>query len=222
MFQTKTLFIIALTIGILYGCTEKDSQLGGPNLSTDMTIDGEHHFVDGYEPAIDSVWIRMVVEIPTGTAAKWEVNKITGNLDWEIRNGAPRVVKYLGYPGNYGMIPQTLLDKNEGGDGDPLDVICLGIPVDRGSVIAVKLVGILKLLDGGEQDDKLIAVPSSSHFDEIDNLIELDQEFKGISTILETWFSNYKGPDEMEFLGFGTVEEAKEVLQIAMEKYISS
>ena len=45
----------------------------------------------------------------------------------------PREVKYLGYPGNYGMIPRTLLPKELGGDGDPLDVIVLGPAVERGS-----------------------------------------------------------------------------------------
>ena len=74
-----------------------------------------------------------MIEIPTGTTAKWEVVKPSGELRWEFDQGRPRVVRYLGYPGNYGMIPRTLLPKEEGGDGDPLDVVVLGPAVPRGS-----------------------------------------------------------------------------------------
>lgn len=41
-------------------------------------------------------------------------------MKWEFKKGKPRVVSYLGYPGNYGMIPKTLLSKESAGDGDPL------------------------------------------------------------------------------------------------------
>jgi len=63
------------------------------------------------------------------------------------------------------MIPQTLLSKENGGDGDPLDVIILGPSISRGSVVKAHLIGVLKLLDGGEQDDKLIAIIDNSIID---------------------------------------------------------
>ncbi|MCK5820516.1 MAG: inorganic diphosphatase [Bacteroidales bacterium] len=129
-----------------------------------LTLIGEKHFVSGYEPLMEDGKIQAVVEIPAGTLDKWEVDKETGYLKWEIRDGKPRVVQYLGYPGNYGMIPRTLLSKESGGDGDPLDVIVLGQPVERGSIVKAQLIGVLKLLDGGEQDDKLIAVLDGSPF----------------------------------------------------------
>ena len=44
-------------------------------------------------------------------------------VEWEIVNGKPRKVHYLGYPGNYGFIPQTSLSKDRGGDGDPADIL---------------------------------------------------------------------------------------------------
>ena len=63
--------------------------------------------------------IHFVVEIPAGTNAKWEVDKATGGLHWEQKDGRPRVVQYLAYPGNYGMIPSTSLPYEIGGDGEP-------------------------------------------------------------------------------------------------------
>ena len=180
---------------------------------------GEKNFLTGYEPIYSDGDINVVIEIPTGTVDKWEVNKETGNMNWEFRNGEPRKVKYLGYPGNYGMIPKTILPKKLGGDGDPLDVIVLGPPVNRGSVVKAKLIGVLKLLDNGEQDDKLIAVMTKTPFYNANSLNELDQQFNGVTRILETFFSNYKGPGQMKSLGLADEKEAKKVLNYAIEEY---
>ena len=62
------------------------------------------------------------------------------------------------------MIPGTLLPKDRGGVGNPLDVIVLGPAISRGTIVAVKPIGILKLLDDGEQDDKIIATTMDSPF----------------------------------------------------------
>jgi inorganic pyrophosphatase len=113
---------------------------------------GARSFVAGYEARNKDGSVNVVVEIPTGTTAKWEVQE-DGRMVWELRAGEPRVVKYLGYPGNYGMIPRTLA-----GDDDPLDVIVLGPAVRRGSVVRANLLGVMKFLDDGERDDKLLAV----------------------------------------------------------------
>lgn len=184
-----------------------------------LTLIGEKHFVSGYEPLMEDGKIQAVVEIPAGTLDKWEVDKETGYMKWEIRDEKPRVVLYLGYPGNYGMIPRTLLSKESGGDGDPLDVIILGQPVERGSIVKAQLIGVLRLLDGGEQDDKLIAVLDDSPFSGINSIEELNQEFIGVADIIQTWFVNYKGPGKLESSGFGTKEEALQILDAAIQGY---
>ncbi len=163
--------------------------------------------------------VHAVIEIPAGTNAKWEVEKSEGQLRWEVRNGKPRVVQYLPYPGNYGMIPRTILPKELGGDGDPLDIIVLGPAQTRGAVISVRIIGVLELLDGGEQDDKLLAVSLDGPFRDVRNLPELDARFVGVRLIVETWFSNYKGPGKMEARGWGDVDRAEQILRAAEEAY---
>lgn len=164
--------------------------------------------------------INILVEIPSGTNGKWEVNKETGNLDWEFKKGVPRVVQYLPYPANYGMIPQTLSPEEIGGDGDPLDVLLLGEAVPRGAYVKGKLIGVMYMKDHGETDDKLLAVAEGSPFENINTVSELKEQFPGTLEILQTWFVNYKGiGEDMKVSGFSGKKEADKVLNDAIKGY---
>jgi len=163
--------------------------------------------------------VNAVIEIPAGTIEKWEYNKSTGKLQREIIDNKKRTVNYLGYPGNYGMIPRTLLSKEKGGDGDPLDIIVLGPPAKRGQILKCKIIGVLYLLDGGEQDDKLIAVSNNSPFHSINSIDNLNNDFKGITQIIELWFTNYKGYGKIESKGFGNKKVALDILSKAIEEF---
>jgi len=186
------------------------------------TLKGEKSFISDYEPILDDGMLQIVVEIPTGTVAKWEVSKPKGFLKWEFKKGKPRKVKYLGYPGNYGMIPRTALPYESGGDGDPLDVLVLGPPMPRGSIIKAKLIGVLKLLDRGEQDDKLIAVMKNTPFYEVNSISELDKRFNGVSMLIETWFKHYKGPGKLKSRGYANAEVAQAILKTAIASYLAT
>lgn len=183
------------------------------------TLVGEKNFLHGYEPLNPDSTVNMVVEIAAGSNDKWEVKPTDGIMRWDMKDGKPRVVKYLGYPVNYGMFPKTILPKEFGGDGDPLDALVLGPSQPRGSILRAKVIGVIKLLDKGEQDDKILAVTVDSPLREVDSLAELNRDFPGVTTILATWFSNYKGPGIMEFKGFGDVDEAWQVLSASMQGY---
>tara|TARA_B100001123_G_scaffold83328_1_gene95313 strand:- start:92 stop:781 length:690 start_codon:yes stop_codon:yes gene_type:complete len=163
--------------------------------------------------------VQAVIEVPAGRTEKWEVDKEDGDLKWKFKKGEPRLVKYIGYPGNYGMVPRTLLAKELGGDGDPLDIILLGPPLNLGDVVSAKLIGVLKLLDNGEQDDKLIAVQMNSPLNKSNSLNELGEQFPGIKEILEQWFTNYKGNEKVKSNGFRNLEEAEKILQEASEQF---
>lgn len=152
--------------------------------------------------------VNTVIEIPAGTNDKFEVSEETGKMCWEFKNGVPRVVKYLGYPVNYGNVPRTM-----GGDGDSLDMLTLGKFERRGLVLRVKLIGVMHMIDGGEVDDKLIGVVQGSDFSAYDDFSALSAAFPGIETILHTWFESYKGPGgDIEITGFGDAADAQAVL----------
>lgn len=165
--------------------------------------------------------VHVVIEIAAGSLEKWEVNKQSGQLVPDSLNGQPRKVNYLPYPANYGMIPQTLLPKNAGGDGDPLDVILLGAAVPRGELVKARVIGVLKLLDGGEQDDKLIAVPvgRSSSWEKLRSLEELQEAYPGVTQIIELWFTHYKGKGKMKSLGYQEAAFGQQILEAAIKAY---
>lgn len=189
-----------------------------PNPDYSQEIDAIHliHDIPVFD---DAGMVNIVVEIPAGGSEKWEVNKRTGALEWEQTGDSGRVIHYLPYPANYGMIPRTWLPSEQGGDNDPLDVFLLGPALERGSIQPARIIGIIKILDGGEQDDKLLAVAADSWFAAIHNADELERSFPGVSSILTTWLASYKGPGIIEIEGLESVEKAHELLQTAATHY---
>jgi inorganic pyrophosphatase len=192
----------------------------GLRFADNLTIAAPHNFLRGHGARSAGGLVNAVVEIPAGACEKWEV-KPDGVLRWDMKDGKPRHVKYLGYPCNYGMIPRTLLGEELGGDGDPLDVLVLGPAVPRGTVLGVRLIGLIRLVDDGEKDDKLIAVTAGSPLAQASSVLELDQLFPGITAILELWFENYKGKDALQCGGFAGPEEAERLLQAAIASFDS-
>lgn len=142
--------------------------------------------------------ITAVIEIPAGTNHKYEYNYESKKYVCEIRNGKPRVVKFLPYPGNYGFIPGTLMDQESGGDGDALDVLVLSESIPQGRVIGIKPIATLKLIDKGEEDHKIIAVPANTELNVL-NVTSFEDLSAPVKEIIKTWFTSYKGPDKMKF-----------------------
>jgi inorganic pyrophosphatase len=102
-------------------------------------------------PSGDKNGLNVIVEIPKLSRVKYELDKDTGLIKFDRVLYSP-----MHYPANYGFVPMTLWD-----DGDPLDVLILGheelIP---GCLVEVRPIGVLDMIDGGEGDAKVLAVPS--------------------------------------------------------------
>jgi inorganic pyrophosphatase len=178
------------------------------------TLTGPVNFLTGHPALAGDGHANAVIEVPTGYTDKWEVKNEDGWLHWDIKDGKPRRVAYLGYPCNYGMVPRTVLSEQRGGDGDPLDVLVLGEAVPRGAVIPAKVIGLLRMKDRGEIDVKLVAVRPGTPFAALGDVAELDAKFPGVTQLLTTWFTNYKGP-VVEIAGFGDRASALAMLEQA-------
>ncbi len=109
--------------------------------------------------------VTALVEIPKGSKIKYEIDKVSGLLKVD------RVLySSVHYPANYGFIPQTYC-----GDHDPLDILVLGqevvVPL---ALMRARPIGVMKMVDQGEDDDKIIAVhaddPEFAHYRDISEL----------------------------------------------------
>ena len=223
----RRLACVAALGGLVLACTTGGPPAASPDLAPGMrridaeTLEGERSFLSGWAPRTEDGSVRMVVEIPAGRLDKWEV-KEDGRLHWDQEDGKPRVVRYLGYPVNYGMVPRTVLSEARGGDGDPLDILVLGASLPRGSVVEARVIGMILLTDRGEVDDKLLAVARGTPFERVEDLAALEREFPGVTQILETWFLHYKGPGKMQARGFAGRDEALAALEQAIADYAAA
>ncbi|MDQ0475051.1 inorganic diphosphatase [Labrys wisconsinensis] len=158
--------------------------------------------------------INMVVEIPAGSMIKYETDTKTGFIFVDRFQSMP-----VAYPANYGSVTRTKAD-----DGDPLDVIVYTREaVAPGALMKVRPIGVMKMIDGGEVDDKIVAVPTSKldptydAIKEVSDLPAIEQER------LTSFFRVYKqlpaGRKAVEVNGFETAEVAKGLIKDAMERY---
>ena len=166
-----------------------------------------HHVEMGHE---DREMVNGIIEIPKGCRAKYELDKDSGLLKLD------RVLySAVYYPANYGFIPQTYDD-----DGDPLDILIFSqIDVIPLCLVPARILGVMRMLDQGEADDKIIAVadgdPSVSHYSDITELPE------HTITEMRSFFEDYKKLEkkEVQVEEFQGREKAIQILEDCMEKY---
>ncbi len=151
-----------------------------------------------------------VIEIPKGGKNKYELDKITGLLRLDR-------VLYTSthYPANYGFIPRTFAE-----DDDPLDVLVIcAEPINPMTLVQVYPIGIIRMLDGGRNDDKIIAIPFSDptyntikHIDDLPpHILEEMQHFFRVYKQLE-----HKDTDIRTLYGR---DEAKAIIRQAIQTY---
>lgn len=159
--------------------------------------------------------LQGVIEIPAGTNTKFEYNKQLLQFQPDMREGKVRRVDFMSYPVNYGFIPSTKMDKERGGDGDPLDVLVLAEHLPTGTVIEVQPIGLLQLRDLGEFDHKVLAIPidPEKRIIRATNWAEFQRDYSAIRHILEQFFLYYDGLGTMTILGWAdesaAIEEVK-------------
>lgn len=125
--------------------------------------------------------INVIIEIRKGERNKYEFDKGTGRLFLDRVNGTT-----LGYPADYGYVPNTLCD-----DGDPLDaLLIIDESVPHGVVVPSRVIGVLYFEDDGEMDEKLITVAA----DDVskDHIRELDDLGENFKKVIEHFYSHYK------------------------------
>lgn len=143
------------------------------------------HSLDIGEKAPETV--NAMIEIPMGSKVKYELDKKSGLMKVDrILYGA------VYYPANYGFIPRTYCE-----DKDPLDILVLcQEAVQPRTIMEAKIIGSMAMVDGGAEDDKIIAVttsdPAYSHYTDISQLPTY------ILEELKKFFEDYKKLERKE------------------------
>jgi inorganic pyrophosphatase len=123
---------------------------------------------------------NVVVEIPQGSQDKYEYDEKLDVIKLDrVLYGAQR------YPANYGFVPETRAE-----DGDHADVILLSTnPIIPGAVVEARAVAFMEMIDSGEADNKILAVPvSDPRFKDVQALADLSQhQLKEIQNFFETY-----------------------------------
>ncbi len=124
--------------------------------------------------------LNVIIEIPQGSKVKYELDKETGLIKLD------RILySSVHYPLNYGFVPQTYCD-----DKDPLDALVLTqYPLVCGTLLEATPIGVIKMIDGGEGDDKLLTVatgdPQMSHIKDLNDISP--HQLEEIKNFFETY-----------------------------------
>lgn len=157
---------------------------------------------------------NCIIETPKGSINKYEIDKESGliALDRANYNGSS-------FPFDYGFIPQTLWE-----DGDAVDVVLLSDnPVPPGILVRIRPVGVMEMIDTGESDWKIIAVPADDkRWDDTQDIEDLSKHaLKQYAHFFEN-YKELKKENESGFVkvpGFYPKEKAFETIQKSIELY---
>ena len=154
--------------------------------------------------------VTALIEIPSGSRNKYELDKDSGLLRLD------RVLySAVHYPADYGFIPRTLHE-----DGDPCDILVLvNEPTFPGCQIDARPIGVLMMLDRGEPDDKILAVPSKDPFyGEYFDIADIPQH---VLKEVEHFFRIYKDLEgrRVQTVGWEKSEKAMVVINDSIARY---
>ena len=157
--------------------------------------------------------INVVVEIPSGSSVKYEVDRETGSVF---------VDRFLytatHYPFNYGFVPRTREE-----DGDPIDVVVITqLSVVPMSIIRSRPLGMLMTEDEKGRDVKIVAAPLERiepYYAGVDDVSQLPRFTRNQ---IETFFKQYKELEPTKFVkivGWEGKEKAKQKIMSAIQRY---
>lgn len=154
--------------------------------------------------------VKGIIEIPRGSRAKYELDKDSGLLMLD------RVLfSSIYYPANYGFIPQTY-----GDDHDPLDILVLTqIDIVPLCLIEAKVIGVMRMLDSGEADDKIIAV--AAHDISVNHINEINELPPHFIVEMKSFFEDYKKLENKTVVveEFQSKEVAYDIIERGIESY---
>jgi inorganic pyrophosphatase len=154
--------------------------------------------------------VNVIVEIPQGSQNKYEYDKENNLIKLDRVLFSP-----LHYPGDYGLIPQTLAE-----DDDPLDALVLvSNSTYPGVLIEARPIGMLKMVDAGKVDNKILCVAKNDpRYSEYKDVADIQEHvLKEIAHFFQVY--KYLEGKTVDIIGWLSVDEAKQVILKAENTY---
>lgn len=156
--------------------------------------------------------LNVIIEVPKGSHNKYEIDKETGLIKLDRANYSDAA-----FPYDYGFAPQTLWD-----DNDALDVIVLTTyPLDPGILVTARPVGVMEMIDSGESDFKIIAVPvNDKRWEDVQDIGDVNKHsIKEYQHFLETYKLLKGKPAPVEIKAINGKAEAMEAIKRSVQLY---
>lgn len=154
--------------------------------------------------------INVIVEIPKGSQNKYEYDAEHGITKLDRVLFSP-----LHYPGDYGFVPQTLAK-----DGDPLDaLVMVSFPTYPATLIEARPIGVMEMIDHGEEDDKILCVPTTDiRFENVQDISDVHQPMLDEIAHFFTVYKELEGKS-VDVVGWHNAAKAKEIIQETVDRY---
>ena len=169
------------------------------------------HVLDAYTDE-SRASVNAIIEVNAHSINKYELITESGQLKLD-RVG----YSSLAYPFTYGAITKTWDE-----DGDPLDVMIVNVtePLVPGSLVEARIIGVMKFIDGGEVDDKVIAVlADDKRVAHIESIADLGEYFVRETTYFWEHYKDLKKPGTGKVEGFFGVDEARRIIDSCIARY---
>jgi len=154
--------------------------------------------------------VNAVIEIPRDSVNKYEYDK-----QFQVFRLDRTLFSPVHYPGDYGFIPSTL-----GRDGDPLDVLVLvEAPSFPGCLMEVRPIGVLRMMDQGQGDEKILAVAESDPL--YREVKDCSQVFAHTLREIEHFFAIYKKLEgkKIEIAGWDGADAARKIISEGQKRF---
>lgn len=162
--------------------------------------------------------LRVVIEMPAGSMDLFAFDGQSGDILPILKEGRQQSIDVLPFPANFGFVPGTSLDVSGNSAGTPVRIMVIGPDLPTGTITETRLIGLLKVKEGGKEKQMLLATPLTPTDPE--QPLQGFQDFllyrDSLKRAVEDWFVFYRNLPDTQIIGWDDEKAALRVVQQAI------